>query len=54
MLHPYVPLLVLIVGVAMTRVQHLAVGCAEPHEVLWDVLLKPFTFSYADLLVQIQ
>ena len=40
-LHPYVPQFVLIVGVAVTQVQDLALGCVEPHEVLLGPLPQP-------------
>ena len=38
-LHPYIPQLVLIVGVAMIHVQDLALGSVEPHEVYLGTLL---------------
>ena len=40
-LNPYIPQLVLIVGVAMTPVQDLALGFVELHEVHLSSLLEP-------------
>jgi len=39
-LHPYIPQLVLIAGVAATQVKDLALGLTEPDEVLLGPLLK--------------
>jgi len=39
-LYSYIPQLVLIVGVASTQVQDLALGYVEPHEVLLGPLLQ--------------
>ena len=41
LLPPYIPQLVLIVGVATTQVQDFALGFVEPHEVHLGSLLKP-------------
>jgi len=40
-LHPYIPQLVLIAGVAMTQVQDPALGFVEPHEAHLGPLLEP-------------
>jgi len=40
MLYPYVPQLVLIVGVSMTQVKDFALHFVGTHEVLLDTLLK--------------
>ena len=40
MFHPYIPQLVLMVGVAMTQVQDLLLEFVELHEVHLDPLLK--------------
>ena len=36
-LHPYIPQLVLIAGVATTQVQEPTLGCIEPHDVHLDL-----------------
>ena len=38
---PFIPQLVLLVDIALTQVQDLALGFIEPHEVLLGPLFKP-------------
>lgn len=45
MLHPYVPQLVLIAGVAMTQLQQIVLGYIEPKEVYLGLLLEPVYIS---------
>ena len=40
-LNPFIPQLVLVMGVALTQVQDLELGFDEPHEVHLGPLLKP-------------
>jgi len=40
-LHPYIPQLVLMAGIAMTQVQDLASAFVEPHKVLLGPLCEP-------------
>ena len=40
MLYPFIPQLVLIVGLAMALVQDFAIGSVEPHEILLGPLLS--------------
>ena len=40
-LHPYIPQLVLVMGIATTKVLDLAVDFVQPHELLLGPLLRP-------------
>ena len=49
-LHPYIPCVVLIVGVALTQMQDLALGLVELYKVLLGLLLEPIRISLNGVL----